>query len=246
MDFLTAPGRAIGSPRGRWTRGAAALDGDFVVVRPPFEEWHPVILGDRVGPNDPIVRLAAVRDGPDAVAFATQFGSLWAGDKREPVTRWIAEAAILTDLLGLYRDVQVAIADPTRADDLWTDWDERIADLVPGPQAQTASAFVVQAATVLVDVISNKLAGVQERLGVWVRDDHVEAFVFDAEPPDLLTLIYHQFALLVTRHAPIRSCADPRCGQFFTLVDTRQRFCSKQHATRARVRKMRAQEGDRP
>jgi hypothetical protein len=237
-------------PRGTWKRGLARLEGDFVVVDGPFEEWEPVIRGDRVGIGDPIVELATVRDPADVVDRATRFGLLRsrpeAANGRERVRDWIFEARVLETALGLYRDVQAAKADPTPEllSHLREAWEPSIrAD--GKPRSESDAAFLVQAARMLADLVSTRLVGVQERVSVAADEERVDRFVFDAEAPDLLSLIYHQFAILMTRHAPLRACADPRCGRFFTPSDARQMFCSKQHATRTRVRKLRTrQEGD--
>jgi hypothetical protein len=240
MEF-PAPGRRVGVPRGRWIRGTAKLEGGFVVIDGPFVEWTPEVRGDRVGPGDPIVELAAVRDPADVLGFARRFGLLWHDASREPresLEAWINEARLLSSLLRLYVDLRGVMNEPTpeRLKDFRLVWQPLI-----GGKA-TDAAFRVDAGRMLADVISSKLEGVQERVSVLASDDGIERFVFDSEAPALLALIYHQFALLTVGHAYMRACADPRCGRFFTPTDGRQRFCSPQHATRARVRRHR--EGD--
>ena len=243
MDFPAA-GRKVGAPRGRWVRGAARIDGGLVVVDEPYVEWTPEIHGDRVGPGDPIVELAAIRDPVGVVEFANRFGLLWhdaSCEHRESLQAWDNEAKLLKTIIGLYVDVQTVSAErtPDRLRELRLVWQP----LVGG--AASDAEFVVDAARVVADVVSKKLAdapGVQERVAVLARPDRVEQFVFESEASTLLALLYHQAAVLMVAYAPMRACTDPRCGRFFTLTDRRQKFCSPQHATRARVRRHR--EGD--
>lgn len=247
---MQVPGKGwrMGERREPWLRGPTTLEDGWVQVDAArAEEWTPRYRGDRVGPGDPVVELAAVRTPDDARAFAERFGLLYAwpgwpdkptGPWRQHWDQWDRNAAVLRLVLGLYEDVRAAMAGTTAQDDVRAKWQAVVQEGFPGRTWATDQEFVRDAAVAVADLVSGFLEGTDERLGVLAGDGGTPVmWVFDPRTPDLLTTIYHQVALLVTASAPLRSCSDPKCGRWFTLSDPRQRYCTRAHADRVRQRR---------
>jgi hypothetical protein len=219
------------------------VDGWVQIDQAAAQEWVPTYRSDRLEAGDPLVELAAVKTAHDARAFAERFGLLyaWPSDPsapwREHWDQWDHNARLLRFVLGLYEDVRGAMAGTTSPADVRAKWEHTLRQGYPDRTWASDQEFLRDAAVAVGDTVSAFLEGTDERLAVLADDDRPVMWAFDPRTPDLLTTIYHQVALLVTASAPLRSCADPKCGRWFTVTDTRQRYCTRAHADRVRQRK---------
>jgi hypothetical protein len=89
---------------------------------------------------------------------------------------------------------------------------------------------ILSAQSALADILTGLVSNVQLRVGV----QRGEGLVPSWHCPDLLSAIYLQFYLLVTKSKPIRFCKSPACRQAFVPNSGKQIYCNDSCRSNAR------------
>jgi hypothetical protein len=230
-----------------WLRGQASIEDELIVLDPtasteflPLEEDH--LLFD----------LAALQRPADAIPFARRYGLLRHGpgseEWAEPWTEWESTASLLRGLLHVWIHLRRALkGDPLAEDELRQRWLPIMNSLYEG-EPPDAEAGLMRISDALCAHISEGLSdvGIGVDAGFKYQSEGqpvggIDSYLFIVKPPTLVGYAYYQFAMVMTKGEPARTCAD--CGRVFLIRDRRQRFCSDGCAQRARYRRWKAKKG---
>jgi len=223
-----------------WIRGHASLDGMEVRLQPQATSLYaplgePGLLWD----------FLAIVDQDDVVAFASRYGLLRAGpgsELHEPLSSWWDDIAVVRGALTLHLDVATA---QDGGDDDRAAFRSRWHDSLPDAAAPLSDdELFAEAQGAVTWALNRGLVDAEIGVEAMPQGGAGRRYVFNPRPPSLLGLIYYRAALTLVDDVPLACCLE--CGTLYPVRDRRQRYCSEQHASRARYLRHRERHaGDR-
>ncbi len=245
----------VGVPERPWLRGPATYrDGWIALNAERGSLYSPYQDADLAFAFAHLARGGA----DEAVAFVQRFGLLSHGPEdevhRERLEDIQREARVVELLLTTHAALQRAVAGDTDAVTVTAAFSreylepllrERGLNLPVGeqPRLEAVAGWIAEQVThgLAEGDVREALASAVGTTS-WSSQPTAADFVITADARDLLGYIYHHLATLFVSRARTRACE--ACGQFFTVADRRQRFCSTTCSNRKRYRRWKDKQSD--